>query len=284
MTNIKAQQTTIRRESIRAIATDLDGTLLTTSHTISPRTERALKQAMQHGIDVIIATGKTAASRELPVTQLGLTTPGVYSQGLVLIDADGTIRYQRDMDPAAVQTAIAYTEDDCGCNIVVVLEAGTRILTNRMSTLTDFMTAHHEQAPTVVESLREAVNGTPVTKIIIERAPDEIEGIRAELAAKLNGAAELVRSMPQLLEILPQGASKGDGLRRLLADLNIDPAHVLALGDGENDIEMLQMVGIGVAMGNATAHVKAAADHVTASNDEDGVGLAVEKFVLANLD
>ncbi|MFC1959730.1 HAD family hydrolase [Chloroflexota bacterium] len=269
------------QQKIRAIATDLDGTLLTTAHTITPRTERALKQAMQQGVKVIIATGKTAASRELPVRQLGLTTPGVYSQGLVLINADGTIRYQRDMEPAAAHAAIAFAEDECGCNVVVVLEAGTRIITNSLSTLTQFMTDHHEQLPTVVPSLREAIKGVPVTKLIIERDPAYIEQTRAALAQRLNNAAELVLSMPQLLEILPPGASKGDGLRRLLADLDIDPVHVLALGDGENDIEMLQMVGIGVAMGNANERVKAATDHITASNDEDGVGLAVEKYILA---
>jgi hydroxymethylpyrimidine pyrophosphatase-like HAD family hydrolase len=68
-------------------------------------------------------------------------------------------------------------------------------------------------------------------------------------------------------------------LARLLADLKIAPAEVLAIGDAENDIEMIQMAGVGVAMANAAAPVKSAANWVTASNSEDGVALALEKYI-----
>jgi Cof subfamily protein (haloacid dehalogenase superfamily) len=264
---------------ITTIATDLDGTLLTSNHEISPRTERALRQAMARGVQVILATGKTAGSRERPVRQLGLTTPGVYSQGLVLLNGDGSVRERRDLDPDIARTTIQYAEA-CGCNIVVVAEGGARVLSNRASTLTAFMVAHHEPEPELINPLSTIADTTPITKLLIEAEPGRIPDIRAALHAHLNGAATLVQSMPQLLEILPPGASKGDGLRRLLAGEGIDPRHVLALGDAENDIEMLQLAGIGVAMGNAPQDVKDAADYVTASNDEDGVALAVERFVL----
>lgn len=76
------------------------------------------------------------------------------------------------------------------------------------------------------------------------------------------------------------GIDKGEGLRFLLNHLGISPEEVLAMGDGGSDIPLLQAAGIGVAMENATEGVKAAADFVTASCDEDGVAVALEKFVL----
>lgn len=264
---------------IKAIAVDLDGTLLNSDHKISPRTVRVLKQAMAQGVQVILATGKTSTSREKPVRQLGLNTPGVYSQGLVLVDADGSVRFERTMDPAAARAVIAFAEAH-DCDLIAVVASGTRILANRAGALVDFVIAHHEPTPDIVGPLSRLPADTRINKLVLLTDPARIPALRTALAAQLNGSAELVRSMPQLLEALPAGASKGDGLRRLLESMGIDPRDVMALGDADNDLEMLTMVGLGVAMGNGNDRVKAAADFVTASNDEDGVAAAVERFVL----
>ncbi|EFN56002.1 hypothetical protein CHLNCDRAFT_22679, partial [Chlorella variabilis] len=80
--------------------------------------------------------------------------------------------------------------------------------------------------------------------------------------------------------VLPLGASKGFGVGWLLDRLGVDPAACLALGDGENDVEMLRLCGLGVAMGNAGPPALAAADAITAPNSEDGVARAIERFVL----
>jgi hydroxymethylpyrimidine pyrophosphatase-like HAD family hydrolase len=82
-----------------------------------------------------------------------------------------------------------------------------------------------------------------------------------------------------MLELLPPGASKGAMLTRLIEDLGLKPAEVMAIGDAENDFEMIQLAGVGVAMGNATQHLKGAADFVTTSNSEDGVAVALEKYI-----
>lgn len=84
-----------------------------------------------------------------------------------------------------------------------------------------------------------------------------------------------------LLQILPLGASKGAGVAWLLDYLGMDASGLLACGDGENDIEMLQLAAIGVAMGNAKPEVIRAADYVVGSNDDDGVAQAIHDYVLA---
>jgi len=88
------------------------------------------------------------------------------------------------------------------------------------------------------------------------------------------------RTHPLLVEATAAGVDKGEGVRHLLALLDIDPAHVLAIGDNENDLPMLKLVGMPVAMGNATASVKALAQWTAPPIDEDGAAIAMHRFVL----
>lgn len=92
--------------------------------------------------------------------------------------------------------------------------------------------------------------------------------------------ASLVQAVSDMLELVPLGVNKWAGLRTLLAHLDIPPDEVMAVGDGGNDLEMVSGVGIGVAMGNAVAGVKAAASVTVGSHDEDGIAEAFERFVL----
>jgi hydroxymethylpyrimidine pyrophosphatase-like HAD family hydrolase len=97
----------------------------------------------------------------------------------------------------------------------------------------------------------------------------------------VDGQARLMQAMiPDMLEVLPPNASKGNALKVLLKHVGVKAEHVLAMGDGENDIDMVQMAGIGVAVGNAFQGLKDIADHVVGTNDEDGVAQALEQFVL----
>mmetsp|Transcript_11816 Transcript_11816/g.25656 ORF Transcript_11816/g.25656 Transcript_11816/m.25656 type:complete len:89 (-) Transcript_11816:138-404(-) len=87
--------------------------------------------------------------------------------------------------------------------------------------------------------------------------------------------------MPQMLEVLPLDASKGAGVSQMLNELGVSPDNVFAIGDAENDIEMLQLAGVSVAMGNAPSTVQHVAQYVTATNAEDGAAEALEQFVLS---
>jgi hydroxymethylpyrimidine pyrophosphatase-like HAD family hydrolase len=98
---------------------------------------------------------------------------------------------------------------------------------------------------------------------------------------QLNGSSRLMQAgVASMMEVMPHGASKGTALKMLLNEMNLTPDKVMALGDGENDIEMIQLAGIGIAVENAAQKVKDAANHVVATNDEDGVADAIERFVL----
>jgi Cof subfamily protein (haloacid dehalogenase superfamily) len=263
--------------TIRLIAADIDGTLLNSQHQLSARNEQALRKAMAQGVGIVLATGKTQHSAVPLIQQLGLRLPGVYVQGLLIAEPDGTVRYQRLLEPDLAHE-VADLATSAGCSMVAY--AGRRLLTNVRDAYTDVFIRYHEPTPEAFGSWGKLLDENPINKYIMVSTKERIDALRPEVEAHINGRATIVQALDYMLEILPLGGSKGDGVGRLLADLDVPAEQVLALGDGENDVEMLQLAGIGVAMANGMASAKQAADYVTASHDEDGVALAIERFVL----
>jgi Cof subfamily protein (haloacid dehalogenase superfamily) len=262
---------------IRLIATDIDGTLLNNRHELSPRNEQALRQAMKQGIQVVLATGKTFYSAQAIVKQLELTTPGVYVQGLVICGPDGEVLHSQTLPAEAAAQLVQLTEAE---HIAVVGYDRSRLLMPEYNRFSDILVEFHEPRPEIVGPLSQVVGSVVFNKMIVMADPAEMPGLKVKVAAHIDGLADIVLSSPFLLEIMPKGMSKGVGLAWLLDYLKVSPDEMLALGDADNDIEMLRMAATGVAMGNAMPQVKQAADVIVATNDADGVAEAVERFVL----
>ncbi len=266
---------------IELITVDLDATLLNSKSEMSERNEKALKAAIDQGVRVVLATGKTRASGAAIVTRLGLTTPGIFLQGLAIYQPDGNITYQKTLEPEVARQVITFAEDR---GYAVAAYSGSRILVRyEDSWFTKLATDYHEPMPEAVGALQNILDDMPVNKVMVVKPgePVRINALRWQLEKQLDGRGHLTQAMlPDMIEILPPGGSKGTALKVLLKQMGIDAANVLAIGDGENDIDMIQLAGIGVAVGNASEKLKAVADHVVASNDADGVAEAVERFVL----
>jgi Cof subfamily protein (haloacid dehalogenase superfamily) len=266
--------------SIKLIVTDLDGTLLNSQHALSERNLQAINAARAQGIQVVLATGKTRGSALSVLEKLNLDTPGIFVQGLVTHAADGSIRQQLTLDPAVARQVITFAEDR---GFALMAYSGTRLLVRQRNHDTDLFLEYGEPEPEIVGPLQNILDTTPINKIAaVHRAdPRRITALRWQLNMQLNGTARLMQAgVAATVEILPKNGSKATALKALFKELKIAPAQVLAIGDGENDIEMLQTAGIGVAVKNAHANVQGAADHVVASNDEDGVAEAIERFAL----
>ncbi len=266
--------------SIKLVAIDLDGTLLNSQHELSERNEKAIKSAVKNGVTVILATGKTRSSALKIIEQLKLDSPGIYVQGLVTHAADGSIIQQTTLDKNIIRQVITFAEDR---EFSLVAYSGTRTLVRARNRDTNIFVEYGEPQPEVVGPLQNILDDTPINKIAaIHRSdPRRVTALRWQLNMQINGTARLMQAgVPEMVEILPSGASKGAAFKRLLKSLNIDSETALSIGDGENDIEMLQHAGIGIAVGNAGAAVKKVADHIVATNDADGVAEALEKFVL----
>lgn len=268
------------RKQIKLIASDVDGTLLNSNAQLSKRTEAVLRKAIEQGIQVVLATGKTRNATIKHIEELGITAPGIYLQGLVIYEGDGKVRWQKTLDPAVARQVITFAEDR---GYDVVAYSGMQILVkNRHSNGAEILMKYHEPAPTIVGSLQNVVNDMPIHKLIVFGEPRAIKALRWQLNLQLDGTARMMQAgIPEMLEILPPNSSKGAALKTLLKELHIAPENVMALGDAENDLEMFQNAGISVAMGQAAQNVKDAASYVTGTNDEDGAADAIEKFALA---
>eukprot|EP00475_Leptophrys_vorax_P027390 TRINITY_DN39075_c0_g1_i1.p1 TRINITY_DN39075_c0_g1~~TRINITY_DN39075_c0_g1_i1.p1 ORF type:complete len:386 (-),score=22.76 TRINITY_DN39075_c0_g1_i1:219-1376(-) len=263
---------------IALIATDVDGTLLDSNHSLSERNERALLLAQEQGVKVVLSTGKTRGPWYPEIAErLKLSTPGVFLQGLLIYSADGNLLFERVMAEDVARQVINFAQAE---GITLTAYCGDRILCDARDAHTDRLIAYGEPVPEAVGPMTDVVGVIPIHKLILMADDDVLAPVRPRLDAALNGRGSLVSSVPGMLEVLPPGASKAVGLSSVLEMLDIHPQQVLAAGDGENDIEMLQMAGLGVAMGNAGPSVKAVADYVSAENDQDGLAAAVERFAL----
>lgn len=269
-----------RKHDIRMIVLDVDGTLLNSEHALTARTAEAIKAAIAKDIHVVLATGKTRNSTTKLIDELGIRSPGIYLQGLAIYDEDGAILHQWTLDPQLARQVITFAEDR-GFTMVGFSESRILVRADDPKMKIGFSN-YHELAPEVVGPLQNILGSTALNKLIAMGEPKAIKALRWQLQMQIGGAGRLMQAgVPWMVEILPPGGSKATALKQLLKDMKIKPEHVLAAGDAENDIEMIQMAGIGVAMGQAAQDVKDAADYVTASSDEDGVGQAIERFVLS---
>ena len=268
-----------RKHDIRLIALDVDGTLLDSNHALTARAEQTIKAAIAKGMQVVLATGKTRYATLRLIERLGLKSPGIYLQGLVIYDADGAVMHQQMLDPTLARQVITFAEDR---GFEMFAYSGERILARAYNKeFEDGMAAYHEIAPEVVGPLQNHVGQVPFHKLIAIGAPRAVTALRWQLGNTIGGAGRLMQAgVPRMVEILPPGGSKGQALKQLLKDLKIRPEDVMAVGDAENDVEMIQLAGVGVAMGQAAASLRAMADYVTGSCDEDGVAQAIERFVL----
>jgi Cof subfamily protein (haloacid dehalogenase superfamily) len=263
--------------SIELIALDIDGTLLNNAHELTRATEDAIHAAMATGVRVIIATGKTRYSAHWILERLGLTMPGVFIQGLVICNADGSILHETVL-PSALVSSVLEILQASGMPVIAYRNMG--LITNVWSPAADTLISFHEPTPIVVP----IIPHDSINKLIVMDDPARLTRVRATLASALNGSAALVQSLPQFLEVVPANSSKGSGVKWVLDYLGIPPANMLAIGDGENDVEMLRLAGIGAAVENAMPAAKEAADVVIPSNNEDGVAAAIHRYVLESTD
>jgi hypothetical protein len=259
---------------IDLIALDLDGTLLDPKEQISPRNRAAIRRAVEAGIRVVLATGRGV---DLPIRvsrELRLNLPIICCHGALIKDfqADRTLFHQ----PVPLQHAKDMVDFAMEHGLSVVLYAEELFWRIEGSQLyMDDMTGPSWRA---VSSFNEVLAaGAPTFMRFL--GAESVEKVMARFGdLPLNFRRETWFEFVECA-VLNRGASKRAALARLCADFQIPPEAVLAIGDSRNDVPMLRWAGVGVAMGNASLEVKEAVRYVTASNGEDGVAVAIDRFV-----
>lgn len=272
---------------IKMIGLDLDGTLLTDKKELTERTRKAVSSALEQGVVVLAATGRPWLGvpeelRNFPGMRYALT-----SNGARIIDTlENRVIEEHLLSPDLAKKAL----EICGKYDTlqeVYFDGQGYAPADKMACVEKY-----HKNPSMCEYMRKT--RIPVKDIfeLVEkenRGLDKVQALFADMKErsqawrelKTDSGLELVGSLKYNIEINAAGVNKGTGLVNLGRLLGIRREEIMACGDGDNDEVMLREAGLGVAMANAEEQVKAAADYVTLSNEEDGVAAAIEKFVLS---
>ncbi len=266
--------TDLKKSRIRLVFTDLDGTLLNKESQVSPRTKEAVTAMTKKGHKLIITSGRPLNSIMEVIRQAGLEDPG-----MLIIANNGSLIYDCDTQTPLVDYRIS--QEDLRYLIAEAHRMGiychgytdTHIITTGETREFSFYTRRIHLPFTVVTDIATALpKGSSKLMVIDLEDKKKLEAYRDHIAPFCEGKIQAVFSNDNYLELLPLNAGKGSGIRFVCDYFHVPLCHSYACGDAENDISMLHAAGIGVAMKNADARVKEAADMVTAQdNDHDGL-------------
>jgi Cof subfamily protein (haloacid dehalogenase superfamily) len=268
---------------IRLIATDLDGTLLTSRLEVSPRTRRALDAARAAGVHVVPVTARQPRGVRFIAQAAGFDGWALCGNGAHGVHlGTGEVLFEAHV-AGDVQRAVAQalTERVPGVLFVSVRQGGEVFVAQQGYADLAHFEDHKRDPADMGQHALEAVLAEPSLKFIVRHptlTPREL--LPHVQALKVPGFA-VTHSGAPFLEVLAEGVSKAWGLAQLCAALGVGQAEVVAFGDAPNDAEMLAWAGRGVAMRNAEPETLEAADEVTLTNDEDGVAVVIEQLLAA---
>lgn len=264
----------------KIIAMDLDGTLTNSDKIITPKTKAALMHLQKEGVKVVLASGRPTRGIQHLEEELELQKYGgyilPYNGGQIIECASGNVLHSRTIPPHVCQRIVAlakifyanlltYHNEELLCLEKYDMYAEIESKINGMTIVQP-------------DDYEKAIAGFDVPKFIMLEDEHHLVRIQNAIHPALSKYCECFTSAPYFLEITPKGIDKGSSLDVLLNHIGMDRSDLVTVGDGMNDVSMLRIAGLGVAMGNARQEVKNAADFVTLSNDEDGIAYMIEQF------
>jgi hypothetical protein len=269
---------------IKMIGLDLDGTLLTSDKRLLPFTRQVLTEAIERGILVLMATGRPYTGIPEELRNLSGMRYALTSNGARILDTQtGKVLIEHLLPLKSAKKALEILRKYDTLQEVYFEGQGYA----EAKKLDQISRYHHN--PHMWEYVRSSRKAVPSLSELIDRENQDMDKVQALFAdmGELGQAWKeleqyedlvLVSSLGYNIEINAVGVDKGTGLMELGELLGIRPEEIMACGDGDNDIQMLERSGIGVAMGNAEEKVKAAADYVAETNDEEGAAKAIIKY------
>ncbi len=255
----------------RLVALDVDGTIVDHRNNLSPAVKDAVLAVRDAGIPVVIATGRAVPGVYDVLDKLGFREgQGIASNGSVVFDVDPFEIVQTTTFDA--REAVRRVLERVPEALVAVEEVGVGYRVNRAF-------PHGEISGKVILDEVERMVSQPVTRVVV-RAPDHSREEFSSLVQDLGlDGTNYYIGYTAWLDLAPEGVSKASGLDVVCASLGLTAADVLAVGDGNNDTEMLQWAGRGVAMGQSPDSLKALADDVTGPVEEDGLAAELSRWL-----
>lgn len=281
---------------IKCIASDMDGTLLTGKGSISEKNKQAIEHAQSRGVEFVVATGRSYQEAQYALKQVGVSCPVICVNGAMVVDQNGAI-ISSEVISRGLARGIANNLTNLDVYYEVYTNKGTYTdnLEKAVSVMIDvFTSANHHFTREQVEAVAKGrisegfVHHVDEYTTIFEDESIEIYKFLA-FSADLDKLAHAREALTELsgiavsssgdgnLEITSMHAQKGIALQKFVASKGISLIETMAVGDNDNDLSMLKLVGRAVAMGNAPQHIKAQAHFVTETNEYDGVAKAISE-------
>jgi len=225
---------------------------------------------------VIVVTGRMAQSVRRALAPAGLEDPSICYQGAVVVDGDGTWLRHVPIALDLARQAIAFALDEgYSPNVYVNDELYVAEVTEHAREYAEFQHLTIHPVGALLEWLDE-----PPTKLVIVGDPEALDHVELRAKATFGDSLYVSKSLPYFLEFAAAGVTKGAGLEFLAERMGFTPAETVSFGDGENDIELVEWAGYGVAVENAHERVKAVADWVCGSAKDEAVAQVLEALLL----
>ncbi len=263
----------------KAVFLDMDGTLLTSQHTITDNTKQTIQQLIKLGILVIPVSAR-------PLHGMLPLTANVFDEEKPVVSLNGSYIYQQE---AIIHDVKISLSDTIELHNTVSNKPVSIMYYSQM----DWYAAENTDAikkeqritpvPIMIQPFDNTVSiwdkkQTGPNKILITGNVAEIIAIEKELIAKYNSELNIYKSQPRYLEVMNKQASKTNAIKLIIAKYGIQQDEIIAIGDNYNDKSMIEFAGMGIAMGNAPDEIKKVADDITDTNNNDGVAKALKKL------
>jgi Cof subfamily protein (haloacid dehalogenase superfamily) len=264
-----------------AVYLDLDGTALGPDHRVRPATTRALARYRACGGRVGLATGRAPAQVRPHLAALAPDLPLVLYNGGVVTEPDATRpRQVSRLAPGVRDRAIeAGRGEGTGVELVALHDLGLVVFDRESPVVASFAKEDSLPAWRVDPTLAWTADDEPVKALFLV-TPGRADEVATALRAAVGDDARVLVSSERTVEVIPWGVDKASAIRAVLADQGLDVRDAIAFGDGENDVEMVSELGLGVAMANGRDRTRAAADLVIGAHDTDAIALLLEAIAI----
>lgn len=264
--------------SNRLIAIDVDGTLQNSSHEMSDGNANALREAVTSGIEVVLCTGKQHSTIVHHINRVGLTSPQITAGGAIITDPQTNTEIYRKDIPPDIAVRILEHADRLGITTISFRDGQT--FTRIRNTDIEHMLTYGDPFPTFMDDVSQSFDPPPVQIMCIAYGNDALyEQAYAEFTEAFSEIVGVRKSSPYYIEFTGLNVSKGTALTWLARRLNVQLDNVTAIGDSFNDLSMFEVAGTSVAVANAPASVREAADVIVPSNDDDGVAHIIHELL-----
>jgi Cof subfamily protein (haloacid dehalogenase superfamily) len=256
---------------------DLDGTVFGDDLIISQRIKDAVKEAIDGGVLVTLATGRMFQGTKKFALQLGIAQPVICYQGAMIRHSVTDDVWMHNPVPIELARHAIELADQQGKCVIAFVDDQCYVSQDRPESR--FYHHHSGVEPRAVGDLKAWLPEAP-TKVLIITAQEETDATVAFYGKVFVDRLIVARSFRLFTELTNLGVTKGNALAQLCRRLELEPKDIAAIGDNLNDLDMIQFAGFGIAVGNGAEAVRNAADAVTAAQADDGVAEAIHRYIL----